>query len=355
MKINDIKCEHVTTDLQQPFKTAVRTATFIETIDVTITLENGLEGIGAATSAWKVTGESLQSIEAAIMGPIRDALIGRDIKRLNAILFEMEKSCKENFSAKAAVDIALHDMYAKFFQLPLYAVLGGEMNTIQTDITIGLDEPEIMGEEAKERLNQGFSFLKIKVGNDVATDIQRIQEIKNATGKNVALRLDANQGWNAKQAIVFIQEMERQETNIEFVEQPVPQHDMSGLKFVKENVNTPIMADESIFSPFDAFQLLKNEAVDLLNIKLMKSGGVRRAKQIADVAESMSIPCMIGSMMESSVSVTAAAHLAISHPNIISYDLDAPLWLKDEMIEGGMTFNQSEIWLAEQPGLGIEK
>lgn len=355
MKINDIKCEHVTTDLQQPFKTAVRTATFIETIDVTITLENGLEGIGAATSAWKVTGESLQSIEAAIMGPIRDALIGRDIKRLNAILFEMEKSCKENFSAKAAVDIALHDMYAKFFQLPLYAVLGGEMNTIQTDITIGLDEPEIMGEEAKERLNQGFSFLKIKVGNDVATDIQRIQEIKNATGKNVALRLDANQGWNAKQAIVFIQEMERQETNIEFVEQPVPQHDMSGLKFVKENVNTPIMADESIFSPFDAFQLLKNEAVDLLNIKLMKSGGVRRAKQIADVAESMSIPCMIGSMMESSVSVTAAAHLAVSHPNIISYDLDAPLWLKDEMIEGGMTFNQSEIWLAEQAGLGIEK
>lgn len=353
MNINDIKCEHVTTDLQQPFKTAVRTATYIETMDVTIKLENGVEGIGAATSTWKITGESLQSIEAAIMGPIKDVLIGRDIKRLNANLLAMEESCKENYSAKAAADIALHDVYAKFFQLPLYALLGGEVNTMQTDITIGLDEPEKMGEEAKERLNQGFSFLKIKVGNDVATDIQRIKEIKSVAGEEVVLRLDANQGWNAKQAIAFIQEMEKQEMNIEFVEQPVPQHDMSGLKFVKNNVNTPIMADESIFSPIDAFQLLKNEAVDLLNIKLMKSGGVRRAKQIADVAESMNIPCMMGSMMESSVSVTAAAHLAISHPNIISYDLDAPLWLKDEVIEGGIHFNQSEVWLTDKSGLGI--
>jgi len=131
--------------------------------------------------------------------------------------------------------------------------------------------------------------------------------------------------------------------DIEFVEQPVPQHDVSGLKFVKNNVNTPIMADESIFSPVDAFQLLKNEAVDLLNIKLMKSGGVRRTKQIADVAESMNIPCMIGSMMESS----------ISHPNIISYDLDASLWLIDEVIEGGIHFNQSEVCLTDKSGLGI--
>ncbi|TFJ94172.1 dipeptide epimerase [Lentibacillus salicampi] len=352
MKITEIRTNKTSKPLEKAFKTALREVTEIEVIDVVIKLENGAAGIGSAASTWKITGESLASIQAAIDGPIKQAVLNRNIEELEDILIKAEASCVGNTSAKAAVDIALHDAYCQIFHLPLHQYLGGGAEFPVTDMTIGIDAPEIMQQDARDRVGQGYHTLKIKVGNDEQIDISRIQKIRESVGDEVALRLDANQGWNRKQAVNVICYLEAN-ASIELVEQPVPANDFEGLKYVRDRVDTPIMADESLFSPFDAFRLIKMEAVDLLNIKLMKSGGIRRAKQIADTAQSAGIECMIGSMMESSVSVTAAAHLAYAHSNITRFDLDAALWLKDQSSEGGITWHGATAELSHKPGLGF--
>ncbi|WP_085522510.1 dipeptide epimerase [Tuberibacillus sp. Marseille-P3662] len=355
MKIVDLECRQTSVALNQPFKTALRTATAIETVEVVLHLDTGHIGLGSAVSTWKITGESLSSIQAAITGPIYETIKNRSILDLERLLVDVDRSCVANSSAKAAVDIALHDLYCHVFDLPLYALLGGRMQGLETDMTISIDEPEVMKADAAKCLQQGYDVLKIKVGNHEQEDIARIQSVKAAVGDHVRLRLDANQGWTSKQAVKMIQYFEDHNIAIEWVEQPVAMHDFAGLKFVRDRVATPIMADESVFSSHDAFHLLKEEAVDLLNIKLMKSGGIRRACQIADVAEAAGVACMMGSMMESQLSVTAAAHVATAHRNITHYDLDAPLWLNHESMRGGMQFDGKVITLPDGAGLGIEK
>lgn len=338
--------------LEKSFKTALRSVTEIEVIDVMLHLENRETGLGSASSTWQITGESLASIQAAIDGPIKAAVLNRNIEELEDILTKMHGSCVANSSAKAAVDIALHDAYCKMYNIPLHQYLGGGSTFPTTDMTISIDDPEVMQKDAKSRVEQGYQVLKIKIGNNEQDDIRRILKIREAVGPNVKLRLDANQGWNAKQAVKTIRYLE-ENVGIELVEQPVPAHDFDGLKYIRERVDTPIMADESVFSPYDAFQLIRNEAVDLINIKLMKSGGIRRARQIADMAQSAGIECMIGSMMESHTSVTAAAHLAYAHSNITRYDLDAALWLKEQSAEEGIKWQGDTAQLSNKPGLGI--
>ncbi|SFE03506.1 L-alanine-DL-glutamate epimerase [Lentibacillus persicus] len=353
MEITEVHTNKKTIPLGKVFKTSLREVTEIEVINIEIQLENGVFGIGSAASTWQITGESLASIQAAIEGPIKQVILHHHIEELEDILTNVVTSCAGNTSAKAAVDIALHDAYCKYYGLPLYQYLGGGSVCPETDITISIDEPEVMGQDAIERLRQGYNTLKIKVGNDERLDISRIEKIRETVGDKAALRLDANQGWDRKQAVKIIRYLEKENLMVELVEQPVAAHDFEGLKYVRHNVDTPIMADESLFSPFDAFRLIKMEAVDLLNIKLMKSGGIRQARQIADTAQSAGIECMIGSMMESSLSVTAAAHLAFSHNNITHFDLDAPLWLKQEPVEGGMQYDGKTVILSEGPGLGF--
>ncbi|UOR10815.1 dipeptide epimerase [Halobacillus amylolyticus] len=353
MKIIDLTCQKRPVKLKRTFKTALRHVTEIDVVDVHIKLEDGLTGIGSASSTWQITGESLEGIVAAVNGPIREVVLNKNIFHLRKISETVEKSCAANTSAKAAVDIALHDAYCKTYGIPLYGLLGGKINSLETDMTVSIDEPEIMYEAAQKRVAEGFNVLKIKVGNDQKLDLRRIEKVRSAVGNDVLLRLDANQGWNGKQAVEIIHLLEREKMGIELVEQPVPVDDLEGLNFVRERVSTPIMADESVFSPRDAFRLVKNGAVDLLNIKLMKCGGVRRAWQIADMCEAAGVQCMIGSMMESIVSVTAASHLAAAHPNITYYDLDAPLWMEDEKMKGGMRFEGNAVHLPDVPGIGF--
>ncbi|HET7579703.1 MAG TPA: dipeptide epimerase [Bacillales bacterium] len=353
MKIIDLTCEQEAILLTQPFKTALRTVTQIETVRVRLELENGETGWGAAAPTWAITGDSLSGIKEAVNGPIRSTIIGQDIENLERLLVAVQKSCLGNTGAKAAVDIALHDLYCQVFQIPLYGMLGGMANELETDITVSIDEPNVMQKDAMQRLKEGFNVLKVKVGNDELLDLRRIESIREAVGPDVRLRLDANQGWTRKQAVRIIQMLEDQALGIELVEQPVPASDVEGLKFVTERVNTPVMADESVFSPQDTFRLLKDSAVDLLNIKLMKCGGIRSAMKIASIAEAAGVKCMIGSMMESHLSVTAAAHVAAVHSNITHYDLDAPLWLQKESLKGGIRYEGRKLTLPKEPGLGI--
>jgi L-alanine-DL-glutamate epimerase-like enolase superfamily enzyme len=349
MKIRELRVMRRSIPLRVPFKTALRTATEIESVEVMILLADGTTGRGAAAPTYVITGDSAESIEAALLGPIRQAIIGVDLAQFAQVLAKVQTCCVGNTSAKAAADIALHDAYSKALNLPLYRLLGGK-KVIDTDITVGVDTPEAMAARAGASVQDGFDVLKIKVGNDPKLDIARIQAIRERIPSHVRIRLDANQGWTPKEAVQIINEMERLKLGIEFVEQPVAAHDLEGLKFVTERVNVPIMADESLFSACDALKLVTGRCVDLFNIKLMKCGGIREAQKIAGIAEAGGVRCMIGSMMESSMSVAAAAHFAAAHPNVQYYDLDAPLWLTEE--PEGIRYKGKYIELSNLPGTG---
>lgn len=340
MKITDVKVNRRHVKLHTPFKTALRTVTEIESIDVFIHTDEGIVGKGAAAATPVITGDFANGIEEAILGPIRSVLVDKDVLQFQTLLLHIQMSCIGNTSAKAAVDMALYDVYCRFHNIPLYAFLGGKKE-IYTDITVSVDEPLLMAKEAKKHIEKGFQTLKIKVGKEAHLDLERIEAIRNVVPKNTTLRLDANQGWKPKEAVSIIREMENRNLNIEFVEQPVHAKDWEGLKYVKDNVQTPIMADESMFSARDALKIVQGGYADLLNIKLMKCGGIREAWKIADIAEAAGVKCMVGSMMESSLSVSAVAHLAAAHPNIHYFDLDAPLWLVEE--PEGMTYTDPKV------------
>jgi len=355
MKIEQIETYRVAVPLIKPFKTALRTVVIAESILVKITCDNGISGWGEAPPTVVITGDSLSSIESAINDVIKPWLMNQNLLNYEAIFQRLKTCLVGNSSAKAAVDMALYDCISQSCKLPLYQFLGGCKKQLETDFTVSVNGPEEMGEDAVSYIQRGFTTLKVKVGkDDIQTDIERIREIRKRVGYSIKIRLDANQGWTPKEAILAIHQLEDSGLQIELVEQPVKAHDIEGLKQVTDHVDTLIMADESVFSPQQAFQILKTRSADLLNIKLMKAGGIYQAQTINQMAETCGVECMVGSMIETGIGIIAAAHFAASKQNITRYDFDAPLMLARQIVDGGIQYNGSLITLSESPGLGIQ-
>lgn len=355
MKITNIHLGRLSVPLKKPFKTALRTALEVTTNVVVVETDQGLRGYGEAPPTAVITGDTNGAIRGAVEERLRPLLTGRDAGDLNGLLDTVDTALVGNSSAKAAADIALHDLWGKIMNKPLYALLGGTARTVETDYTISVNDPETMVRDSLEAVEEGYSALKIKVGTDSALDMVRLREIRSAVGKDVLLRADANQGWTAKDAVRIIRFYEDEGLDIELIEQPVPAHDFEGLKHVTDSVDTLILADEAVFSPRDAFEILSMRAADLINIKLMKTGGIRNALAICAMARSCGVECMIGAMMETKISVTAAAHLASAMPVIVMADLDPPILCSSDPVEGGAVYSGPSITLTEGPGLGISQ
>lgn len=353
MKIEEIELKHISIPLKKPFKTALRTVETAENTVVLVHTDDGQTGYGEAPPTKVITGDTNESTIAAIRGSIRPALLGKDIANLEEIQDALQTATDRDFSAKAAVDMAVYDLASKRLGVPLYQYLGGYGNQVETDLTISINEPEEMEADAVAAAEQGFSALKLKVGIDSEKDVRRVACIRRAVGDKMKIRLDANQGWEVDEAIRTITRLEDMGLDIELVEQPVKARDFEGLKRVKDNVNTVIMADESLFSPHDALDLLQMQAADLLNIKLMKCGGIYNALKIAAIAETYGVECMLGSMVESKISLTAAAHLAAAKKIITRVDLDAAILLAEDPVMGGFEKEIPRFTLTEAPGLGI--
>ncbi|MCC5910997.1 MAG: dipeptide epimerase [Clostridiaceae bacterium] len=354
MKIIDIKLGHISVPLTTPFKTALRTVNSIENVVVKVITDTGNIGYGEAAPTAVITGDTLPSIRGAIEDCIKPQLIGLEIENLEEIMKRLDKSLLKNTSAKAAVDIAIYDLYGQLYKAPLYRLLGGYRKEITTDITISVNEPEEMAKDSLDAIKRGYKTLKIKVGKDAKIDLMRLKAIRDAVGYDIDLRLDANQGWKPKEAVLILRQMEDAGLDIELVEQPVLAHDFEGLKLVTNNVNIPVMADESMFSPKDAVRLLEMRAVDLVNIKLMKTGGIHNALKICSVAEIYGVECMMGCMLESKISVTAAVHLAAAKSIITKIDLDGPSLCSVDPFDGGALFKDEKILLTDQSGLGFK-
>ncbi|MCM3617785.1 dipeptide epimerase [Sutcliffiella horikoshii] len=354
MNIQQVETFRTAVPLSKPFKTALRTVYVAEAVVVKITCDTGLVGWGEAPPTHVITGDSLDSVEYAIQQILKPTLLKADLLNYEPLLQKLHKALVRNTSAKAAVDMAIYDCLAQHSRLPLYQYLGGAKSELETDFTVSVNSPKEMGEDALLYLERGFRVLKVKVGKgDMATDIARIREIRNRVGEKVEIRLDANQGWTAKEAIRGIRKMEDLGLNVELVEQPVVAHDVEGLKQVTDAVETPIMADESIFTPEQALHVLKTRSADLINIKLMKSGGIFQAEKINSIAEAFGVECMVGSMIETRLGITAAAHFAASKSNITRFDFDAPLMLAEDIVAGGIIYTGRMITFPDAFGLGI--
>ncbi len=355
MIIKTIELCDVFVELITPFKTALRTAENIETILVKITTESGLVGYGEAAQTPQITGDTKGGIYCAIQNNIAPNLIGKNIENFAEVMQILNSCIVANYSAKAAVDMAIYDIYAKSLNKPLYKILGGAKNKLKTDITISLNSTQNMVKDSVKAVQSGFEILKIKVGKaPKLADAYTVEEIRKAVGKNVVLRVDANQGWGAKQAVEIIKTMEAKCLDIDLVEQPVKAHDLKGMQYITNRVSTNILADESVFSAKDAIEIIKMGAADIINIKLMKCGGIYNALKICDISQTMGVECMMGCMLETKVATSAAAHLAASQSNITRVDLDGPLLCKKDPFEGGPVFDKQDITMQNLPGIGIK-
>jgi o-succinylbenzoate synthase len=356
MKITRIEFAMLRVPLKTPFKTALRSVSQVEDVVVMMHTDTGNIGYGEAPATAVITGDTHGSIIDAIRYHIAPRLIGREVADLNRNTRIVQSAMEKNTSAKAAVEIALYDLFGQMFDAPLYKVLGGGDPVITTDITISVDTIDKMVADSISAVDRGFDSLKIKVGKEIGVDIERTKAIHAAVADRALLRLDANQGWTAKQAVHAIHALEDAGIQLELVEQPVKAHDLEGLRYVTERVTTPIMADESVFGPAQVIELIRMRAADIINIKLMKTGGLSNAIKIADIASLHGIDCMIGCMLESSISVAAAVHLAVAKADAITkVDLDGPSLSQFNPVEGGVIFNESEISITDAPGLGIRQ
>lgn len=354
MKIVGIDLKPLEVSLEKPFKTALREVTNLKTYIVELYTDDGSVGYGEAASTPVITGDLEGNIKDAILNYIFPAIKGMEIEEIENIMNKINKCIIKNTSAKAAVDMAVYDLFAKMCNKPLYVLLGGAREEIETDITVSVKDPYDMARDAKEYVDRGFNTLKIKVGIDSELDIKRVKTIRDAIPKEVKIRLDANQGWNAKEAVRTIKRMEDMGLDIELIEQPVPYYDIEGLKYVTDNTYIPIMADESLFSIQDAVKLLSYRACDIINIKLMKCGGLYNAQKIISIAEAFGVECMIGSMMESGVGISFAASLACGRLGIKKFDLDAALLLKENKVDGGIIYEKNKIKISKDIGVGIK-
>lgn len=354
MKITDIKLGIISVPLRVPFKTALRRVDSVQDVVVEIHTDSGEIGYGEAPPTGVITGSTTGAIIGAIKDHISKALIGRDIDEFEDLMILLNNCIVGNSTAKAAVDMALWDLYGQLYKTPVYKMLGGARKSIVTDITISVNDPEEMAVDAKNAIDRGYDCLKVKVGVNPELDVERLMAIRNVVKDKCKIRIDANQAWKPKQAVRILNQMQDKGLDIELVEQPVKAHDFEGLKYVTDNSCIPVLADESVFSPEDAVKIMQMRAADLVNIKLMKCGGIYNGLKIATAAEIYGVECMIGCMLEAKISVNAAVHLACAKRIINRVDLDGPVLCSEDPIIGGAIFNEREITVSDESGLGIK-
>lgn len=355
LKITDLQIIEEDFPLKQPFVTSKRRIDVIRDYAVKLTTDEGLCGFGACAPTPVITGDTVGSILYAIEEFYKPLLIGAHLSE--ELLPAVQKTLFHNSSPKAAVDIALHDLLAAERGLTLFEYLGGKAGPkhLETDATVSLGTPAEMAEEAKKHISAGFTAIKVKLGGPKEEDVKRLKALSSVFGKKVFVRLDANQAWSVDDAVYVCSAAAEMGMNIELVEQPVLYTDLHGMAAVTRAVPFPVLADESVFSAEEAERLIEMGGCSMINIKLMKCGGIYGAKRIHKVASENGIPCMLGCMMEGPVSVTAAAHFAAAY-GIDCLDLDPPYLCKPYKIEASVEYDGKNIDIhTGGKGLGITK
>jgi L-alanine-DL-glutamate epimerase-like enolase superfamily enzyme len=353
-RIKDITVWSVDLGNTKPYTIAFKTVTEVKNVFVEIHLENGTTGIGAGNPSEYVVGETLEQSVEALEDKNLEFLIGRDIRELNQLTFEVWRNFPENPAARAAVDIALYDAFAKHLGVPLVKYLGQKVKKLPTSNTIGIKNVEETLKEAEDYIKRGFRVIKVKLGKDLEEDVERVMKLREKFGNQIVIRIDANQGYTIDQTIQFYGRT--YDLDIELIEQPLPAKDIAGMKSLPPEVREVVAADESLITPADAIELIKPpKAAGIFNIKLMKCGGISQALKIADIALHEGVDLFWGCNDESIVSITAALHAAFSCANTKYIDLDGSLDLANDIVTGGFKLKDGYMYCTDKPGLGVER
>ncbi len=361
MHISSVTVRRENLVLTRPYTIAYKTVSTVENVVVIIEAESGskrLYGVGTCNPSKPVVGESLDDAYHLLSQPETTAwLIGRDVRTVQQLCYEvntrLQTDTKSRAGSRAALDIALHDLWAKWMDMPLVEVLGRKIHALPTSITIGIKGVQATLEEAQEYVDRRFSVLKVKTGASLEEDVERITKLRERFGASITIRVDSNQGYTAAQEQEFFERTRH--LQIELNEQPVKVADTHELRLLPAELRRTIAADESLVSPQDAMLLAAEpQPCGIFNIKLMKCGGIQKAKEIACIAENAGIELMWGCNDESIVSIAAALHAAFSSAATKYIDLDGSLDLASDVVRGGFIIENGIMRPNDAPGLGVE-
>ncbi|WP_457598257.1 dipeptide epimerase [Hydrogenimonas sp.] len=339
MRVAGYRLSALRLPLETPFVTALRRVEAAEAVRLVLTDQEGHEGVGEAPPTVAITGESLEDIrrtlETVLLPPLKEASFGS----MEEVQERLNSLCRGHSSAKACLDIALHNLFARREGVPLWRWLGGTPAERETAVTVSLASPVAMAEQAERFVRRGYRNLKVKAGGRDGQDAARIEAVRYAAPE-AALWLDANQAWSEREAIEILETTAP--LGIELVEQPLRAENLAGMRRLAAMSPVPVVADESAFTLEAVRRVIQTGAAHMVNVKLMKCGGIFEARRILDWCERHGVACMMGSMLETPASIAAALALASAYPDTVRYlDLDSPM-LYAHLPEGSGLFVEAD-------------
>lgn len=341
--------------LTEPFVIAYGTFPDVPTVIVKLTAADGTVGWGEATPDPIVTGEKVYGVADVLRRELIPAILGCDARNRETTLAELETRIGGNPSAKAAIDIALHDLLGRAWGVPVWALLGGRSKPHLTiSRVVSIKEPNAMADDAVRHVRDGFATVKLKLGDatNPARDIARVEAVREAVGPDIGIKIDVNQGWKtpgvAIQTIRGILPLRP-----DYIEQPILAGDLEGLAEVRRQTGAIVMVDEGVHGPREMLSVAQLRAADLVNIKLMKTGGLLAATRLNAIAETAGIRAQVGTMVESSIASAAGLHLAMALGNVGTVEMGGPLMLAHDIGDVGSWYQRDRVIVHDEPGLGV--
>ena len=319
--------------------------------------DEGITGLGevSCTPGW--SGEDQVTAAHFVNNFLAPMLAGEDPTQIERLTIKIRSAVANNPFTKSALEMALWDILGKATGLPVYRLLGGPVREfVPTKFSVSGLEPERAADIAAWAVSKGFRTMKVKVGIQPDADVARVRAVRQAVGPDVRLGVDANGGWSPRVAIQTIRRL--YEYNIYFVEQPVPALDVSWLADVRNQVEVPVMADESVYTLQDAMAVVRAGAADVLSIYVGKGGGIGPARKVAAVSEAAGLTCTVGSNLELGIASAAMIHLAMATPGIgaeeFPCDILGPFFYEGDILAEDLPIKGGEARPLEKPGLGVE-
>ena len=354
MKISNINCYKVNIPFRKPFEVWRGVAKTKKHVIVEVQTDDGITGVGEASPFLYYAPETQEDVIATLTYYMPELIAGRDPFELESLGDLLDQTIDGHHFSKAAVEMALWDIIGKKLGVPVYQLLGGKCRHAVPVVAILMgNAPDDLAREAKEWVDKGFSKLKVKIGYGPAKDVAKVRAVREAVGDDISIRVDAEEAYDLKGSLAVARHL--QEYDIELLSQPISRYNYHDMAILRDSIDIPLLVDESIVSPEDVMLAVRLGTGDLVNIKVVKSGGIVNAKRMAAVARAAGKDCLVGSMLEMGPGTLFAAHFAVSTSNVTyANEIIGPLMLADDVLKQPIDIQNGELFVPDSPGLGIE-